>query len=197
MAIPNLAEHRTVHVTLGDRQADIDEKIAPFVKEMWRADIVTSQSCQDSPPGWIWLEFVSQFHVETFLNIVGDYENTVGSLHDRMLHNYDRLARPRVGQWRFEAIVHDMGVDIVEDGAGEREEYAGCPDFAVFISMHFPQDDLPQLLARLRRFNRRRARLAKAAGHQQPHDQDSVRHVEPCVPTAVTAPIDGDVAPPK
>ena len=123
MAIPSSAKHHEVHVTFGDQHADIDKAIAPLVKEMWRAGIVTSQSCQDSPSGWIWLEFVSSFALEKFLNIVGDYDSAVGSLHDRMLHGYDRLGGPRVGQWRFEAIVHDLGVNIVEDGAEEREEY--------------------------------------------------------------------------
>jgi hypothetical protein len=75
-----------------------------------------------------------------------------------------------LGQWRFQAIVHDLGVDIVEDGAEEREEYRGAPDFAVFISMYFPQGDLPQVLARLKRFNRKRTQLARVAGEQRPHE---------------------------
>ena len=166
MAIPSSAKHCTVHVMFGDQQADIDKGIAPLVKNMWRANIATCQSCQDSPPGWIWLEFVSHYELEKFLDIVGAYENTVGSLHDRMLQGYDRLSRPRVGQWRYEAIVHDMAVDIVEDSTGDREEYAGSPNFAVFISVNFPHADLPQVLARLKRFSRRRARPALIADRQ-------------------------------
>ena len=100
MAIPSSAKHCTVHVTFGEQHADIDKGIAPLIREMWRAGIVTSQCCQDSPPGWIWLEFMSSFELEKFLDIVGAYENTVGSLHDRMLYGYDRLSRPRVNQWR-------------------------------------------------------------------------------------------------
>lgn len=95
MAIPSSVQHRKVRVTVGDQRGDIDEKIAPLVKEIWRADITTSQSCQDHPPGWIWLEFVSSFELEKFLNMVGDYENAVGSLHDRMLHGYDVSARDK------------------------------------------------------------------------------------------------------
>ena len=92
MAIPSSVRHSKVHVTFGEQHADIDKGIAPLIREMWQADIMTSQSCQDSPPGWTWVEFVSSFELEKFLNVVGDYENTVGSLHDRMLYGYDRPA---------------------------------------------------------------------------------------------------------
>ena len=166
MAIPSSVKHRQIHITVGDQHADIDKEIVPLIREIWRADIVTLQSCQDSPPGWIWLEFASSFDVEKFLDIIGAYESTVGSFHDRILQGYDRISRPRVGQWRYEAIVHDLGVDIVEDGAGEREEYAGSPDFAVFISVTLPSSDLPQVLARLKRFRRRQSRQAKDADRQ-------------------------------
>jgi hypothetical protein len=175
MAIPDSAAHRTIHISLGDQQADVDKEIAPMVKEMWRADITTSQSCQDSPPGWIWLEFPSNYDLESFLNIVGVYEDTVGSLHDRMIHNYDRPGRPRVGQWLYAAIVHDLAVDIVDDGEGEHEEYAGAPDFAIFISLNFPQADLPRVLARLKRFNRNQARSRNAIQPGENVNGDVVR----------------------
>ncbi len=162
MALPVSRKHRTVHLSVGEQQAEIDKRIAPLVKEIWTAQIATLQSCQDSPPGWIWLEFPSSFDLERFLDIVGDYEDRVGSLHDRMLHSYDRPGRPRVRQWRYETIVHDMAVDIVEDGEGEREEYAGSPNFMVLVSLHFPHGDLPQVLARLKRFNSMRASLTEA-----------------------------------
>jgi hypothetical protein len=167
MALPVSGEHREVHLAAGGQQAKIDEEIAPLVKEIWLADIVTSQSCQDNPPGWIWLEFPSSFDLEEFLDIVGDYEGTVGSLHDRMLHGYDRLGGPRVGQWRYEAIVHDVAVYIVEDGAGEHEEYGGSPIFTVLVSLYFPHADLPQVLARLKRFNSRHTSLTEATDGQK------------------------------
>ena len=163
MAIRYSDKHRTVHLTIGDDDAEIDVKIASLVKEMWQAGITTTQSCQDSPPGWIWLEFASSGDLAKFLNIVGEYQNRLGSFHDRMLHGYDRLSRPRVGQWGYQAIVHDMAVDIVEDGVGEREEYAGSPDFVVLLSLQFPQRDLRRVLTRLRRFNTERTATTTTA----------------------------------
>jgi hypothetical protein len=167
MAIPSSAAHHTIHISVGDQQADVDKKIAPLVKAMWQAGITTTQSCQDSPPGWVWLEFPTTYDLERFLNAVGVYEDTVGSLHDRMLHGYDRLGRPRVGQWVYAAIVHDLAVNIIDDKGAEREEYTGTPDFAIFISVNFPQADLSRVRKRIRGFNRKRAHGGKVADRQQ------------------------------
>jgi hypothetical protein len=192
MAIPDSAEHRTVHVALGDQQADVDKEIAPLVKGMWRAGIMTSQSCQDCPPGWIWLEFLTPYDLEKFLNILGAYEDTVGSLHDRILHGYDRLGSPRVGQWRYEAIVHDMAVDIVDDGKKDREQYAGAPDFAIYISLNFPGTDLPAVLKRIQGFNRKQARAGTAAQKHDPTQPHTGK--EAALSPAAARSTDGDVA---
>ena len=100
-------KHPTVRIIYGDQEADVDKQIAPLIKEMWKAGIETYQSCQDNPPGWIWIQFMSSHELEKFLSIIGDYADTLGSLHDRMRHGYDRLAGPRVGQWRYVVVAFD------------------------------------------------------------------------------------------
>lgn len=49
-------KHRQVTVRVGPWCEEIDEQIAPLIREMWIAGIETSMSCQD---GWgkVWLQF--------------------------------------------------------------------------------------------------------------------------------------------
>jgi hypothetical protein len=123
---------------------------------MWKAGIETYLSCQDSPPGWVWIQFASSHELEKFLSIIGDYEAALGSLHDRMCHGYDRLAGPRVGQWRYVVVADDLAVDEVDTEAGGIQEICvGPPDFMLLIAVHFPQGDLPLVLKRMKRFNRK------------------------------------------
>lgn len=38
--------HKQAHIRVGERQADVDVKIAPLISELWRAGINTVASCQ-------------------------------------------------------------------------------------------------------------------------------------------------------
>jgi len=156
--------HRTVHVTYGDQSAEIDEQIAPLIKEMWKAGINTCQSCEDSPAGWVRIQFFSSFEVEMFLNAIGDFDDKIGSLHDRLCRGYDRIAWPRVAQWRYEIIVADLAVEEIEtDGGGVQEVCTAPPEFAMWIDVYFPFDDLADVLKRIKRHNRK---------HVEPQDAE-------------------------
>jgi len=156
-------KHQTVRIIHGDQEADVDKQIAPLIKEMWKADIETYQSCQDNPPGWVWIQFMSSHDLERFLSIIGDYEPTLGSLRDRMRYGYDRVTGRRQGQWRYVVVADDMAIDTVGTEAGGVQEICvGPPDFMILVGVHFPQADLPLVLKRLKRFNRR-PKLAKKA----------------------------------
>ena len=151
--------HEKVRVRHGSQKADVDKQIAPLIREMWKAGIETYQSCQDNPAGWVWIQFESNHELQRFLNIVGDYEPALGSMHDRIRHGYDRLTGPRVGQWRYVVTVDDFAVEEVDtDGGSVQESYAGLPDFRALIAVHFPHYDLVEVLKRMRRFNRSRKR---------------------------------------
>jgi hypothetical protein len=40
--------HPQVHLTVGDEEADIDEELAPLVREAWLLEIPTMSCCQDA-----------------------------------------------------------------------------------------------------------------------------------------------------
>jgi len=155
--------HRTVRVTYGDRSAEIDEQIAPLIKQMWKAGINTCQSCEDSPAGWVRIQFPSSFELEEFLNAIGDYDDKIGSLHDRLCRGYDRIAWPRVAQWRYEVIVADLAIDEIETESGEYQEvYTPPPAFAMWIDLYFPFNDLGDVLKRIKRHNRKHVKPQNA-----------------------------------
>jgi hypothetical protein len=157
-------KHKTIRIVYGDQEADVDKQIAPLVKEMWKAGIETYQSCQDSPPGWVWIQFMSSHELERFLSIIGDYEAALGSLHDRMRHSYDRLAGPQVGQWRYVVVADDLAIDEVDTEAGDVQEICvGPPNFMLLIAVHFPHTDLAEVRRRMKRFNRNPILARKAS----------------------------------
>ena len=161
-------KHQTVRVVHGDQKADVDKAIAPLIREMWRAGIETYQSCQDRPAGYVWIQFDSSHELERFLNIIGDYEAAHGSLHYRMRHGYDCLGGRRVGQWHYVVGAYDLAVDEVNTEAGGVQEICvGPPDFMVLIAVHFPHADLPQVLKRLKRFNRNQRRAITTSTHSE------------------------------
>jgi hypothetical protein len=147
--------HPTIHIKYHGEEADIDEQIAPLILEMWKAGIETCNSCQNEPNGWIWIQFASSWGMETFLTAIADYSPNVGSLYDRMLHGYDRISGPRVGQWRYETIIVDIATD--EYGRPIKDVQGICdepPAFMVLLSVNFPKTDLPEVIKRMKRFNR-------------------------------------------
>jgi len=74
--------HKTVHVQHGGEAAEIDELIAPLILELWKAEIPTCQSCQDSPcgSGFFWLQFDEQGALERFLNMVALFTKEWGNI---------------------------------------------------------------------------------------------------------------------
>lgn len=158
-------KHKTVPLKCGDQEADIDCEIAPLIHEMWKANIETSQSCQASPQGYIWLQFLDQIELAKFLNIISRFDPAKNSLFDRMQHGYDRRVRPRRGQWVFETVVRDWSVDEVELDDGWYEQIsAGEPDYVILSAVHFPCRDLPLVLERLAAYNRRHTDALSSEG---------------------------------
>jgi hypothetical protein len=47
----------------------IDAKLAPLIREVWKADIWTCQCCQDEYPGLAAIEFPGTAEVEEFLDV--------------------------------------------------------------------------------------------------------------------------------
>jgi hypothetical protein len=146
--------HRAVHVKVGRRQADIDAKIAPLIREMWKADIDTMMSCQNSPPGSVWINFPSLPDCERFLSLVADYDPRPNSIYNRIRQHH--LAAEGNDYWRLDTLFDDLFVDDTEDG---EEVSLAPPAFVATFSVRFPHRDLPAVLKRLKSFNRANRRL--------------------------------------
>lgn len=141
-------KHNTVRVVYGDQQADIDEAITSLIFEMWRAGIRTFQSCQDNPPGWVWLQFDDTAELQKFLGIVGDDDQPGDLLNHRMRSGYG--LKGGFEQWDFRLVVNDWGLDEIVAENGEIDEIRiGPPDFGVLTCVHFPKRDLSTVVARL------------------------------------------------
>jgi len=65
--------HKFVRVTHGNMSADIDELIAPLIKTMWEADIITAESCQGYE-GIASIYFDGVEHPRKFLEMVWEPE---------------------------------------------------------------------------------------------------------------------------
>ena len=76
--------HRMIPVHYGRFSALIDEGIAPLIRELWKARIVTLMSCEENRPGWMWIEFVHAGAAEHFVSIVARYETGIESLYNRI-----------------------------------------------------------------------------------------------------------------
>jgi hypothetical protein len=139
-------KHRAVKVCVGRMREEIDERIAPLVREIWKAGIRTIMSCQETEPGIAWIEFDSVADLIRFLNVVAQYEEGVDTL-------YNRINRRRVGPtstscWEFQLNLLDCGFSPQDD-----DRYEGPADFLVSVGVYFPQGDLPVLVRRMKHHN--------------------------------------------
>jgi hypothetical protein len=150
-----MTHHDTVVVTVGDMTADIDRRIAPLITELWKADIMTLNSCEENKPGIVWIEFASCIDAERFLNIVARYPNrrelARKSFSDTLYGRCTSCDGER--HWEYDALITDYGIreEIVNDEVIVTEVHPA--DFTCGISIRFPHCDLPVMLRRLRQYN--------------------------------------------
>jgi hypothetical protein len=149
--------HKQVTVTVREWSAEVDEKLAPLIEELWQAGLGTLQSCQHhSVTGKAWISFPTANDAESFLNMVvgggkqtgwaraemqyfGQYEATA-----KPLGKYDEESRHHPAEWEFHAFVWDEAF-----GNG------GEPNFWIGIAVLFPRRDLKRVLERVRTWNAR------------------------------------------
>jgi hypothetical protein len=152
----NLEPHQTVPVKIGDMEADIDKDIASLIEEIWRANMFTTNSCQESRHGLVWIEFVSALDAEAFLNIVsGSYSRDNDSLYNRVTGIWLSTVKSR---WVYGVSPTDVSGPLFDDDGGVEEGPTGPPDVSFDISVRFPRSDLPLVLRRMRRHNKPKAR---------------------------------------
>src|SRR5580700_6559394 len=109
--------HSTISVELGDHRGEIDEMIAPVIRQIWIAGIRTIMSCQEASPGVAWIEFDEFDGLVQFLNIVATFEKNADTVYDRVISHL--CHPPPDGLWGFAVTPHDAGgygEDVEQDG---------------------------------------------------------------------------------
>ena len=163
MTRPYREQHKTVLVKWAGFEARIDERIAPLIKEIWKAGIFTFNSCEENRPGIIWIEFASVIECEAFLNIIARYEEDIDSLYNRIRQAWSRGDGILHGAWEYSVLPCDYSVEqrILDDDS--IEESCMCPSEFIFsMGIRFPMEDYPVLLDRIKEYNAAVDELEKA-----------------------------------
>ena len=68
---------------------DIDVEIVPLISEMWKAEIGTCNSCQDTVmhEGYVWIDFETETDFSKFVSIVCDVGNDGIDLYPLIMYN--------------------------------------------------------------------------------------------------------------
>lgn len=137
--------HRTIHVQVGNWSEQIDEEMAPLIREIWNAGVDTMMCCQEVAPGIGWIEFPSVEDLLRFLNIVTVYEPGVDTLYNRIRH--DLAGTTSSPEWEFQFNL----LDICDTGESRSGGERVC--FEPTVGAYFPASDIPLLIERLQEFN--------------------------------------------
>ncbi len=149
--------HKTVAVQVGSCRAEIDEEIAPLIREMWIAGIETYMSCQQDGWGLVWIQFPEAAGLVDFLNIVTKYERGANTLYNRMVHEWTN--NTSTSEWIYEVFPDDLAFnrDAPQGERAIQDEHDGQPYFHLDFCVRFPQCDLPIVLRRMKQYNARPA----------------------------------------
>jgi hypothetical protein len=102
--------HSSNHETVKIKGIPIDKNIAELIREIWKANIITYNSCENNvPSGYVWIEFASSLELEKFLKIVfiNDSPTKYDILERSMLWQFKRR-----GTWRCNL---NISVDFESD----------------------------------------------------------------------------------
>jgi hypothetical protein len=145
--------HRAVLVEVGSRREEIDEAIAPLIHALWMAGVPTLMSCQETDPGFAWIEFEELDHLGRFLSLVAVHKDGADTMYNRIAHA--RNGPSATPPWEYRLNPLDCG----GDGTDDRRPGRKC-DFLFTVGVYIPHADLPAVRDRLERHNRRHAAVA-------------------------------------
>ena len=120
---------------------EVDEKLVELLKLVWKNNIMTGNSCQDNPLGYIWLNFIGYKDFDKFMSIVADKLNI--DAFNRML-----TTNP-IGKTDWIYNIHfrnNTDIDSEEEGDEEPEYTYEYTSFSV----RFPHSDLQYVIDKLR-----------------------------------------------
>ncbi len=123
-------EPRRVTVTVGDREIEVDEEVAPLASEILNAGIDVVGGCKESSQ--VKLVFSGSEELRRFLNIVGDRDLGFDNLYTRIvgLDEYSPPVEQSLPEWKYRVSVQDLRL---EEDEGEDESTPGKdeaePDF--------------------------------------------------------------------
>ena len=141
----NQRPHATVTVEVGSWCEEIDEALAPLIRQIWIAGIETDMSCQETEPGIAWIEFPGIEALFRFLNLVTRYESGVDTLYNRIRY---QLTGP------MSAPVWEYQLNLMDLFEGQEEQTNdGLTYFDATVGVYFPATDIPVLLERLQAIN--------------------------------------------
>ena len=141
----NQRPHSTVTVEVDPWREEIDEVLAPLIRQIWIAGIETVMSCQETEPGIAWIEFPGVEALFRFLNLVTRYESGVDTLYNRI--RYQLTGSMSAPVWEYQLNL----MDIFE---GQEEQTSdGLTCFEATVGAYFTVTDIPVLLQRLQAFN--------------------------------------------
>jgi hypothetical protein len=149
-------QHKTTHIeyTTPDNHkidADVDEKIAPLVLNLWKLGLKTNMSCQNNR-GKVWIDFFCAFDAEEFCNHVAEYSDEPDSVYQRM--NGGLLGGDPNYGWEYDIhpCDHGLSYEWEEDEFGEEdpiESFDGEHTFIFSVSVRFPIEDLEHVENRI------------------------------------------------
>lgn len=140
----------------GEWEANIDEGIAPLILELWKASLLTFNSCEENQPGIMWIEFADVATAETFLDIVAEYDPSPDSLYSRIRFGWTQRQKDDVpGTWLYDVGLEDLAIEYMEIDENTMDERSTGPCSFIFsLSVRFPQTDYPRLLERMKAYNK-------------------------------------------
>lgn len=188
-------KHRTVKVQVGGMEAEIDEEIAPLIRELWKAGIDTLNCCQENRPGIIWVQFATAEDTAAFLDIVAEYDEEPDGLYARITGRWDGCEHSPP-PWDYHALPEDLALVEADPDDDEGEEWhQGEPDFLFLMSVRFPRNDYPAVLARMVRHNEAIAETGRGDGQvkcpTEGGHQERALTVAPPAAAADAAPVPG------
>lgn len=147
-------EHKQVLVKHDLISLEVDEGIAPLFERLLKLNIKTLNSCEDNvPSGWMWVEFLSAYQAERFLNIIAKYSGETKSLYNRIRQGWSlddgKNNWDENNFWKYSAHPNDYGIDSTVEEDCVIETFTGSHLFKFSISIRFPRTDLPEVLENL------------------------------------------------